>query len=249
MLKQKRTQWLKRIVIGLALLALAVLGTAWMMFQHIPDFYRPAQVPPEHEQAVRDNITATYDSLNIGLNESLQPFDHRFGQDQINAWLAMLERMWPNSRKWLPQTMSNPQIAIDPEGIRLAITYRYRDVRTVLSARFRASADKEGLALQLLGVYAGSLPMPNSQIRHLLSKIDTNALPVAKHGVIQIQDRSLPALASLFEGIRVPNTWMWENGEKPFRITRLKFEPGALVVTFEPLPHNTMRFRSWAHPD
>lgn len=237
--KQKRAKWFKRIAIISAVMAVAGLGTAWMMFQHIPDWYRPVQVPPEYEQAVRDDVTGTYDRLNRGLNESQRLFDHRFSQDQINAWLAMRERMWPYSRKWLPAAMSNPQIMIDREGFRLAVTYHDRGIRTVLNAQFQAHADRDGITLKLVRVAAGSLPMPHSQIRQLLAKIDAGAWPAGKRVDGQLQDCPLPALSDLFDGARFPNTWIWENGEKPFRITQLQFEPGELVVTFEPLPLQT----------
>lgn len=250
MLKQQHMKWFKLIAALLTVLALAAVGTAWMMFQHIPDWYRPARVPPEQEQMVRDDITATYDSLNIGMNESTQSFDHRFTQDQINAWLAMLERMWPNSRKWLPPEMTDPQIAIDPEGIRLAITYRYQDIRTVLNAQFHAIADTDGITLRLLGVYAGSLPMPNARVQKLLTQIDTNVISDEKRTISPLQDRPMPPLATLFDGIRLPNDYVWENGKKPFRITQLTFEPGELIVKFDPLPRReTVEFKSWAYPD
>ena len=232
---QQRAKWFKRIAIVSAAVALAALGAAWMMFQHIPNWYRPLQIPPEYEQAVRDDAAWTYESLNGGLNKSPRPFEHRFSQDQINAWLAMRERMWPNSRKWLPGSMSDPQVAIDAEGFRVAVTYRHRGVQTVLNALFQAHADTDRITLQLVRVAAGSLPMPPSQIQRLLARIDTRGWTLEKRVASQLQDHPLPALTGLFEGVRFPNAWIWDNG-KPFRITRLQCEPGELVVTFEPLP-------------
>jgi len=218
------------------LVAAAGLGTAWMMFQHIPDWYHPLQVPPDRVQAVRDDFVVTFDSLSEGLNKSKRPFDYRFSQDQINAWLATRERMWPNSRKWLPRSMSDPQVVIDREGFRLAVAYRHRSIRTVLSARFQAHADADGITVRLVRMAAGSLPMPASRIRSLLAIVDARDWPAGSRVDSQLQDRPLPALSGLFEGVTFPNAWIWHNGKQPFRITRLRFEPGELVVTFEPLP-------------
>jgi len=187
-------------------------------------------------QAVRDDFVGTFDSLSEGLNKSRRPFDHHFSQDQINAWLASRERMWPNSRKWLPRSMSDPQVVIDREGFRLAVAYRHRSIRTVLNARFQAHADADGITVRLVRVAAGSFPMPSSRIRRLLAMMDARAWPAGRRVDSQLQDRPLPALRGLFEGVTFPNAWIWQNGKQPFRITRLRFEPGELVVTFEPLP-------------
>jgi len=240
MLKRRRVKWFKRIAIAAILVAGAGLGTAWMMFQHIPAWYRPVQVPPEYEQAVKDDFLRTQDNLREGLNASPHPFEYHFRQDQINAWLAKRDELWEffhrKSRKWLPPSMSDPQVAIDPEGFRLAVTYRHRDVQTVLSAQFHASADTNGITLKLVQVAAGSLPIPSSRIQRLLARIDTHDWDLKKHTAKQSRDCPSPTLTDLFEGIHLPNAWTWQEGQRTFRIIQLRFEPGELVVTFEPLP-------------
>lgn len=236
---QQRIKWLKRIVIGAAIVVVAGLGTLWMMFQHIPNWYRPVQVPPEYEQAVKDDFLQTQDNLREQLNTFQHSFEYRFRQDQINAWLAKRDELWemiyPKSRKWLPPDMSDPQVAIDPDGLRFAVTYSRRDIRTVLSAQIWLKADTNGIMIQLVRVAAGALPIPKSQIQQLLTKLDHRDLGLGKHVAGQGRSHSFPSLTGLFEGIRIPNAWSWQDGHRSFRMTQIRFEPGELVVAFEPL--------------
>jgi len=237
MRKHHRAKWFKRIAIVMAVVIVAGLCSAWMMFQHIPDWYRPPQIPPEYEQVVKDDFARMQETLNPGWMSSPAPFEYRFHQDQINAWLMKRDELWEyfyrKSRKWLPPSMSDPQVSLDPDGFRLAVTYRHRDIQTVLSAQFQAQMDNNGIKIRLVQVAAGSLPIPLSRIKPLLAKMDTHEWNLESS---QGRDRPRPGLTGLFEGLRIPNTWTWQDSQQTIRITGFRFEPGVLVVHFEPLP-------------
>jgi hypothetical protein len=190
---------------------------------------------------VRDDFVGTFDHLSELLNTSPGRFEFRLRQDQVNAWLVSREQMWPESRRWLPPQITDPQVIVDRGGVRLGATFRQGSVRAVLSAQFEVHASQNGVALRLAGVAAGSLPVPRSKIRELLAMVDARNWPVGRRVHGQLDDRPMPALSDLYEGIVLPNGWIWQNGRRPFRITRITCESGEIVATFEPLPRQASR--------
>ncbi len=240
---RQNIRWIRWLALGGGLIGLAALVTGWMLFQHIPGWYRPMAIPPDQRQAVRDDFVRTFDSLSEGLNTSRQPFDCRFTQDQVNAWLATREEMWPTSRNWLPRIMTDPHVVLDGEGIRLAVKCLHRGVHTVLHVRLRAEVHQEGITLRLVRASAGSLPVPQAWVEGQLATLDARSWPVGETFSTQIGDRPIPPLSGLFAGIVIPNEWVWQNGEQPFRITGLRFGPGEAVATFQPLARSVSEER------
>ena len=235
MAKGKTSRWARRIALILLLALAAVFAVAWMMFQHIPAWYQPPVVPLDRLQAVRDDFVVTFDRLSEALNTSPSAFEFRLTQDQVNGWLAAREQIWPACRKWLPSFIEDPMLIIESDGLRLAAVLRRRSLRSVLSAKLSVHVDSGGLAVRLVDVAGGDLPLPKSEIRKLLADLETDAWPTGQRIPGQIGNRPLPPLGSVFEGIVLPNEWVWANGRQPFRVTRVVFEPGVAVLTLEPL--------------
>ena len=236
-----RRRW--RLILAL-LAGVLVVGatTGWLMFQHIPGWYRPRSVAPADFQRVRDDLETTQDLLSEWLIKADGPFELRFGQDQINDWLTVRAEVWPRSLEWLPPSLTDPFVHLDTGSIRVAATHHDDDgLATVVSVQMAAGADDNGINLQLLEVAAGALAVPESWIQRELAALDASDWPVGGRAKHQLDDRPLPALAGLFDGIVLPNAWIWWNAEKPFRIIRIHCEPGALFVTFEPLGDQTAR--------
>ena len=78
-----------------------------------------------------------------------------------------------------------------------------------------------------------------------MAALDAGPWPAGKRVRAQFGPEPMPALGGLFDGIVLPNAWILENGKQPFRITALTLEPGAIVVTFEPLRrHGSSRLNS-----
>ncbi|UCD29227.1 MAG: hypothetical protein JSV03_01730 [Planctomycetota bacterium] len=231
----QRWRWM---VTALASAALLWLGTCWMMFQHIPSWYQPILVPPDDLQKVKDDLVATFDQLSEKMVKQNQPFDCRFTQDQINSWLAILEQIWPPSRDWLPPSLSDPFVSIDPKGIRLAATYRKEMLKTVIGARLEVGVTATGIMLRLTAVSGGMLSTPKSWIKEKLAALDQSVWPAGKQLKSQYGQDKLPNLSDLADGILLPNAWIWQNGKQPFKITNLQLDPGSILITFEPLPRH-----------
>ncbi len=233
-----RFRWLKwaMVVAGLAVL---VSGTTlWLMFQHIPSWYRPIAVVPfsDADQRVKNDWMGAKDRLERRLQNEKLAFEFPVKQDQLNAWLGARECSWQRSRDWLPPALSDPFVLIEADGLRLAATYRSGGVKTVVSARLRTAVQTGGIRISLDEVAGGSLGVPESWVRERLALLDGRTWPVGSKSPYQIGGPALPPLAGLFDGVLLPDTWVWANGQWPFRIVGVRFEPGLLTLHLQPLP-------------
>lgn len=235
-----RFRWLKWAALAGGLAVTAAGATVWLMFQHIPSWYRPVAIVPasDADQRVRNDWLGAIGRLREHLLREKQPFEFVVSQDQLNAWLAVRETIRPQTRNWLPPALSDPFVLIERDGLRLAATYRSGAVRTVVSARLQVRVERDGIRVTLREVAGGSLGMPESWLRERLTLLDGRLWPSGRKSPYQLGGLPLPSLTGLPDGIGLPNTWVWREAELqlPFRITGLRLEPGVLVVNLLPLP-------------
>jgi hypothetical protein len=216
----------------------AVLVTSCLMFQRVPSWYRPVAVAPAYQQRAQNDLVGTLDVLGASLVHHDGPFEHRFTQDQVNEWLAVRERIpFLDIDDWLPPELSDPFVGFEPDGIRIAGTYQVGVLRTVVWAWLVVSAEEDGIHVRLEKAAAGALAAPESWIRKELARLDRRDWPAGERSRWQYGPGTLPPLAGLFEGVVFPSGWLQPvtDGEIPFRIIGVRCEPGALVVTLEPL--------------
>ncbi len=228
----RRWRWL---LIGLPVLGMAVAITLWMMFQRVPAWYRPMAIAPG-DQRVKDDLSFASQRFSDMLVAMDRPFEYRLTQDQVNAWLAVREDIWPLSREWLPPELSDPFLRFDEQGVTLAVTWTGDGFSSVISARLSLQPAPGGISVRLVGVDAGALPVPEEWVRDALVKADRSGWPAGEKLKHQRSDTPLPRLANLPEGAVFPNAWVWWNGSVPFLVRDVRFEPGAVVATFERLP-------------
>lgn len=234
-MRTRKRRWWRWILLAVVLMAAAFVITVWLMFQHVPSWYRPIAIAPGKEaQRVRNDLEYTQGVLTESFLRS-ETFEHVFTQDRVNRWLAAREEIWPESRKWLSKGASDPFVALEEQGIRLAATYQQGGVKTVVSAHLEIAHETDGIRVRLLDVATGELSVPDSWIRDKLAALDANGWPAGKTVRYQYGNQPLPPLSGLLEGILLPNEWIWWNGEQPFRIIGLRLDAGALTVEFEPL--------------
>lgn len=207
----------------------------WLMFQRIPAWYRPIEIDPAHTQEVLDDFIRTSEVINTQINGQDAPFQHTFSQDQINQWLGAREKVWPLARKWLPPMMSHPCVTFEKDTVCLASTIEQGGVAAVFSTRFNLAATPEGLWLKLTRVSGGVLALPRFIIqRHLAALEQQTSKYNPLEGLALDPDRP-PTISQLPRGVWLKNEFVWENGNRPYRITHLKFAPGKCTATFEPL--------------
>ncbi len=236
----RRLRW---VLLGLGLVALVTVVTLWLMFQHIPSWYRPPGVAPANHQRIRNDWAGSRDSLEQKLLRQ-EPFEFAFTQDQLNAWLAIREAVWPLSREWLPNALSDPFILIEKDSIRVAVTYRSGAVRTIISARLQFAVQPGGIKVTLSDLAGGSLAIPDSWVRDRLALVDGRSWPTGQRSRYQLGGPPLAALPDVLSGMVFADMWTWEGAklggegklELPFQITSIRAEPGILIIGFRPLP-------------
>ncbi|QDU93995.1 hypothetical protein [Lignipirellula cremea] len=163
---------------ALALILLLGIGGACLVFgvfkaaQHEPEFYREAlQATPEVHEAAGDVLEKhVLDLRNDLRREGL--WEAIFTDEQINGWLASdLPEKFPTV---LPAGVSDPRIAIRPAAAMIGCRYEDERVSTVLSLSLQLSLTDEPnvVAVRILGVRAGLLPVP---ITDWLDKITERA--------------------------------------------------------------------------
>jgi hypothetical protein len=226
---------LKWGLLGLALLAGGGVATLWLLFQHVPAWYRPVQVAPDSAHQIRNDMLRAQDDFAGLLARSDSPFEYRVTQDQLNAWLAAREDIWPLAREWLPAGVSEPFVVIAPEGVRVAATWSRDSIQTVVSADLAVRADDGAIHLKLQAVKSGSLPVPADWLRQLLAGLRADF----REARLDVPGRPARGArpADLFDGVSVPNEGTWWEPRRRLRVIGLRLEPGAVTLTIRPLPH------------
>jgi hypothetical protein len=236
MKNQRRRRWYFWGATGLVTLILASCAIGWMLFQAIPPWYQPVSITGKRKlQKIRNDLLGTLDTFGTALVHHQGPFQYRLKQDQLNAWLSARRQIWPQSRHWLPRQLSDPFIALAPDGIRVGITYKNGEIQTVINTHLDIEATADGLRVHLANVQAGELNIPRSWVRQELAKLDNDRWPAGEKAPFQYNQQPLPPLVDLCEQALFPSSWIWENGEQPFRIVKVQCTQGTLVLTIEPL--------------
>jgi len=155
-------------ILGVVALLLAIvivvgLWEAYRAVRHVQPFYRDAvqmgQI--ELEQAGRELETQA-SALYSNVEEAGQ-WSAVFTQEQLNGWMAT--ELSTNYRDFLPENIRDPRIAISPEKIQVGFLSTQTGFDTVISIDAEVFLTKPGvLAIRLLSVRAGSLPLPPGQI-------------------------------------------------------------------------------------
>lgn len=222
----------------------ALLGV-WLAFQHVPEWYQPVEVPPAQLQAVRDNLVQTQNDFGERLAMSSAPFEVTISQEQVNAWLAAREDIWPLSREWLPPGVSEPFVRIEPGGIRVGATCQVGGVQSVVSALVAVAADDDSVDARVLQIRSGSLPLPENWLRDQLARIRPHGRLPREVGGLAVDpagnSHAMASLADVLTGISIPNEAVWWEPKRPFRVVGLRTQSDTLVVTVKPLPYRHAR--------
>jgi hypothetical protein len=152
--------------------ASSVGGTLALLVGHEPGFYRRNAVPPG---PVRTQHSNAFVNECLHLIEGIHNHDPKwyatFTDAQINSYFEEGFIRSKTDQSFLPEGMSAPRIAVEPEKIRLAFRYGSGAWSTVISIDLRAwLVQKEAnvIALELQALHAGSLPISaQSLLEHI----------------------------------------------------------------------------------
>jgi len=167
MSKRARLLWIAfglGAVIGLFLLSL------FLASRHVPKFYRKAlDVDPKKQADAGKRMLQQIAALGGAIQQDL-PWEAVLTAEEINGWLsADLAKSFPNA---LPPNFRNPRVAIDRNGVTIACLGELDHSWSVVNLTVEPyMAKPDVLALKIVNVRAGLLPVPMKQVLDQLSRL------------------------------------------------------------------------------
>ena len=169
----RRRSVILAIATALVLAGIAV-GVLTLLMRHEPEFYRERAVAPGQTRMQQSKeFLKTFTKV---LSEAINgcDFNATFTEDQINSYFQEAFITSGFAKNLLPEEISEPRIAIEPERIRLAFRYGSVPWSTIISIDWRvwlAPKESNVVALELQGLHAGSLPISAQSLLEKISDI------------------------------------------------------------------------------
>lgn len=170
----------KSVLLGTGILLLLAAGAGAalvLLLRHEPNFYRRAAVPPGPERkALSGGFFGQALSFGKHIKEDAEWHDW-FSEEQINSFLEDDFVRSEGSPFKLPEHITDPRVALEPERIRLGFRYHVGQLSTVVSIDMRVwltKAEANVVALELRGMRAGALPVSAQSILERLTEAAQN---------------------------------------------------------------------------
>lgn len=157
------------VLVSLAGIAAVAVGGVLVALGREQPFYTAALAADPQMLEVRSRELESRAS--VLYSESRQPgqWQAAFTEDQINGWLAL--RLTSNFADDVPTNFSEPRVAIDVDHVALAFRTRRGGVETVVTVKAAVMLTDEGdVAIRLISVHAGALPIPALQVAEEISQ-------------------------------------------------------------------------------
>lgn len=157
------------IVALVAVLATALWG-AYAALHRVRPFYEQAlavepQALEDGGRELESRATALYNDIRRSGE-----WQAAFTADQINGWLAT--QLGDLYEEELPRGIADPRVSIEDGKFTLGFRARRGGVETVVSADAAVSLTETGaVAIRLISVKAGALPLPVMQVADDLSQV------------------------------------------------------------------------------
>lgn len=140
----------------------SVLGGAYLLLRHEPNFYVLAEVPasPERQAHSKECTTEVTKFINDRMGCD-GPWRLDFTQEEINSWLAE-DFVTSRTDRFLPVGISEPRILFQPGRILLAFRYGEDEFSTVVSVQARIwlpKRERSALAVEIESLRAGAIPL------------------------------------------------------------------------------------------
>lgn len=222
-----RKRVIRRILLVWSLVSGAVCLSMLLAFQCRPSWYNPVAVGEEVLRRAQRESAGVIDDTGRHLVRR-EAYEVSITQQQINEWLAAMPKLWPRWGNRLPEDVRNLAAKLEPGRIRIGALVDRGGVRVVLNGALRISLANDGHAIriELEQIRGGKLAVP----RRLISAV---------HGLLDDSEGSDneqgTSIVDLFDGVDVPNDFIWPNGERRFRIADIRIEPGGVHLRLEPL--------------
>ena len=184
-----------------------------------PRWYQPAAIDYSRLDADKRDATNLGDRIGDGLN-ALQAVEIVLDQAQLNRWLAARTELPGVTLDLGP--LRNPFVdLLDENSVRIGALVERGGVQVVASVTTTMAVAADSLQFRIDRIQAGAAPAPLGLIEPLMRE----ALQRAGES-----DRM-----SADGAIVVPNDFVWPNGKKRFRITKIQIDDQTVRIRLEPL--------------
>ncbi len=230
-----------RVLTVVFLLGIGGLIALWLALMYKPSWYRPAILDEAGCQRARNQAVTVADDVSDRMVER-RMFDVVLRDRPVNEWLAALPHVWPDARDVLPRRISDPAVGFDGGEVRIGAHYAADNWQVIIGVGLsvRVSEDGNSIEMALNGASGGALPVPRTVLKQFLDQI-LQSVQVEHNDAIEGTEtlvaalREIRSVDELFEGVKIPNRFIWFNGDRPFRIESIKIDDGMLQLRIEPL--------------
>jgi hypothetical protein len=211
-----------------------VVAILWLVFQHRPGWYRPATADDATIQRAQAESAEVVDTTSRRIVER-RDFELQLTDRMVNEWLAAMPVLWPEARDWWPSGVRDPAVGFDEDEMRIGVFVERDGWRVIANASLAAvvSQDLSTIRITLRSVRGGSLPMPQRVMDSLWGRV-LSAVGRGRIDGVELAPVGAKRAGSTHE-LSIRNHFIWPNGERPFRITRLGAKRGVLTIGMEPL--------------
>lgn len=218
--------WRKKRLLAIASIVALGLGFVILVLalEYRPAWYSPAVLTDSELQRFRMDAIRVVDYVGDQLVDR-NSFEMTLSDDQLNAWLSGLDRIWPEAARRVPNEFVDPFVAFEHGVVRTAARMESDGWRAIVSSDYtlELSPDHSQLIVRLISARCGTVTLPRFIVMSFLKPyMDAQAL-------------SGFTLDQLYDGKQIENRFLWPNGKRLFRIDQLDIEPGAVRIRIEPL--------------
>lgn len=166
---RKRLRIVAFCVVALLLVAAVGLLLVWRASRQVPEFYQEAiDGDPRAQAEASDQMIQRATTL-VSNVEQEGRWEATFTADQINGWLAV--DLVKNHAGQLPPSVSDPRVAIEPDGLTVACRFKQGAVDSVLSLSVDVYLSEPNVvAVRIRKARAGALPLPLDSVLERISE-------------------------------------------------------------------------------
>ena len=208
-------------VVGLIVALFFIVGllAVYLALRHEPRWYAEtvAAADSKAEEKASDQMLQRAADLASNL-ETKGGWKIAFTAEEINGWMAV--DMPANHPDFLPKSLSDPRVIIEPDGVTLACRASHSGITTVVSLKVDVYLAEENLiAVRIRKARAGSLPWP-------LGKIVDGFTESAVRSDVRLSWRQIDGDPLAL--IKIPKTQ--GPGQRQIQVTTLRLEDGKIIV-------------------
>lgn len=268
-------KWVRRSILGLVLLVVLGIGLgvvlvwlyhgtpAWYQHVHLSAAERArfAQAAENKlidaqnwaQKIVADTTRRSRHPSTSPASAPVNSHEISFSQSEINALIDKWSTMY-GWREEYQKYVDEPQVVLQ-DG-RLILAGKLKELNTIVSFHFTAAIDSDGrLKIDLVNMYAGRLPLPESAWAHWRQPIISGLQQ--RIPIWQGQARITPGGSANFGAMAVTLSRLvmavidhrsadpilffplagagGENNSVPVRVTQVRIDPGTLTLDVQPL--------------